>query len=1058
VTPRSLIAALGVLTLPAAADERLIEFLDIYCVDCHDSSDASGEVDLEPYIYEGKPIGEDGRLLELLELVLASEEMPPSDEVQPTAEERRETVDSLDQLYRQLAAKHRDDPGMVVMPRLTKAQFRHAIRDLSDGVVSGAGRYLPSEGGAGEGFDNVGLAQSLETAQLEKFLEAARLALRHLRANPADGLLWREVAREPVDAPADARLEAVNDVIGWFTGEQLHWAREFTSQLAAEYGSGYSPFLEVVWRFEHRAALGRPDASLRDLAASWDTPLPPVPTEKWHAILTADKPPKPFRLWAERWRQLPPPGELGERPIRDRCLDIALNRDPDAKPPREDYAPPYELSFADPESREKVIRSAKTRGIWPFEIEIGDAEELFLVLTMGGDDNNGDHGIWRRGKFHFADGSTQPWHKVTKIRGANSGNIFKWAIDDNGAAIAPDAIGQRAPGALKFQVPEGAVRLEVELTINKRLTDAASVQALILKEKPKRQGFIPGRLIFGGKVAGAREGKDPSARERSRLLGRINIPGANRTKAGLNAERNVFSDWERTPVAFIGGPWDHQEGEDPNPDAPFHLTTAEALDNATPEALAELERRLDRVEAIARVPHQKLHQRVLDAGFEKAREGAALPDEFEVTPEARELLAEIEAIESDYRQRTRRWVGDFARQAWRRPLRDGELEVLMDLYREARADGLGYDAAIKQSLLAVLASPHFLYRLPVRVDGGDEVVPLSPHELASRLAFFLWASLPDDELLARAEDGSLVEPTVLREQVRRMIDDPRSAALASDFAGQLFGFLGFENHTSADPERFPEFTPEIREAMIAEVRLFFEAVVRGEAPLTDLLDADYSYLNPALADFYGIEPGEGPGFQRVAVPSQRGGLLTMGLFLTKTSEPLRTSPVVRGTWVLESVLGRHLPSPPPVPAISQDETDELGRSIREQLEAHREDPSCASCHAKIDPLGIALENFDPIGRWRETLRSGDPPDTHAVTKDGVTVDSPQKLKAYLVGRSDEVMRHLTRKLLGYALGRLVEPGDLFLLERLQRELPNHDHRFDFLVEEIVLSPQFRHRR
>ncbi|MEM7010024.1 MAG: DUF1588 domain-containing protein, partial [Verrucomicrobiota bacterium] len=229
--------------------------------------------------------------------------------------------------------------------------------------------------------------------------------------------------------------------------------------------------------------------------------------------------------------------------------------------------------------------------------------------------------------------------------------------------------------------------------------------------------------------------------------------------------------------------------------------------------------------------------------------------------------------------------------------------------------------------------------------------------------------------------------------------------------------------------------------------------------LTDFISANYSFVNRDLARHYGIDDVDGEPFQRVAMPPERGGLTGMGVFLTKTSEPLRTSPVVRGVWIYESILGRELPSPPAnIPSISQDETDEAGRSIRAQLEAHRADVGCASCHDKIDPLGIALEQFDPIGRWRTELLDGSAPDSTAATKDSVVIEGSAQLSVYLKSQQERFMRHFTKKLLGYALGRSVEPGDKALLDRLASELPANEYRFPWLVEEIVTSPQFTLRQ
>jgi hypothetical protein len=293
-----------------------------------------------------------------------------------------------------------------------------------------------------------------------------------------------------------------------------------------------------------------------------------------------------------------------------------------------------------------------------------------------------------------------------------------------------------------------------------------------------------------------------------------------------------------------------------------------------------------------------------------------------------------------------------------------------------------------------------------------------------------------------------------------MLRDPRAESLATDFAGQLWNFGDFENFTGPDAARFTEFTPALRQAMLDEVTHFLGDLITNDRPLAALLDADYTFANADLARYYGLTAVHGATPQRVTVDStQRGGLAGMALFLTKTSLPLRTSPVQRGVWLMEKVLGRELKNPPPnVPKLSEDEKDAQGLNIRQQLEKHRADAQCASCHDKIDPLGIALENFDAIGRWRTAERDGSPLATVATSHDGAELNGLAGLKRYLLSREDEFFRHFNRKLLGYALGRAVLPGDRALLDRMQATLKSSDHRFSTLVEQIITSPQFLNRR
>lgn len=420
--------------------------------------------------------------------------------------------------------------------------------------------------------------------------------------------------------------------------------------------------------------------------------------------------------------------------------------------------------------------------------------------------------------------------------------------------------------------------------------------------------------------------------------------------------------------------------------------------------------------------------------------------------------------EQELEKKAAKMLAEFARRAWRRPLSNEELRQLMSLYHDSKRQGFSFDGAIKSSLLLVLASPHFLYHGPVVSDqassriGNTKTDELSSLDLASRLSFFLWSSIPDEELLDLALQDRLRDSGVMRAQARRMLKDPRAISLAIDFAGQVWGFDSFEDFSGPDANRFPEFTPLLRDAMLGEVVHFLDDLLRHDRPLTALIDSNYTFADSTLAKHYGLKSAPSR-MEQIELPAERGGLAGMGLFLTKTSLPLRTSPVQRGVWVAEQFLGRKIPPPPAnVGTISEDEKSPEGLSIRDQLALHRSESNCAGCHARFDALGIALEQFDPIGRWRETDLTGEVIISSETTHDGIPLNGIVGLKQYLADHQEEVFRHFCRKLLGYALGRAVLPGDTALLERLQAELPQHEYRLSFLVENILSSPQFMTRR
>lgn len=657
-----------------------------------------------------------------------------------------------------------------------------------------------------------------------------------------------------------------------------------------------------------------------------------------------------FVDWAKAWRALP--ATLSDEEVRAECVAIATGkRGGSMEVNKEDYAPPYEISFH--EAREEVLEAATKHGHWPFRIDIGDAKELFLIVTDAGDGSRGEYAVWQKGRFVFKDGSAKPWEDTVQVVGANSGKLFAWGVDGEGSKkLGPDAIGVRLPGALKFAVPANAIVFEVDLTLDKNRAKLASIQALVLKEKPRSQSHIPGRYVFGGKKREADAGQKGN-KEREQLLRKRNVSEANLTKVGLNAERNIFAGWQRTPLEAISGPWPDQTADKEEPRAPYHYTVAQVRRNATPEDLAGLRVLEDRLAALTQPKPARLA-----------------------------------------------WLEEFATSAWRRPVTKGELEMLDKLYTDAATPEMSFDSAAKVPLLAVLMSPHFIYR--------------ESSDLRSRLSFFLWASIPDAEL----RHADLNKPEVLRAQALRMLKDPRAAALATDFAAQVWSFDDFESFNGPDEKRFPEFTPARRREMLDEVITALNRVFMHDEPLTRLLDEDC--------------------------------LATKPLFLTKTSLPLRTSPVQRGAWVVETLIGRRIPPPPlNVPKISEDEKDAAGLNIQQQLEKHRADANCGACHAKIDPPGIALENFDPIGRWRDTERDGTPVVNTEKLTDGTTMNGVEGLKRWLISREAEFRANFNRKLLGYALGRAVLPGDKRLLERMQGQ-----DSFSGTITEIITSPQF----
>jgi hypothetical protein len=423
------------------------------------------------------------------------------------------------------------------------------------------------------------------------------------------------------------------------------------------------------------------------------------------------------------------------------------------------------------------------------------------------------------------------------------------------------------------------------------------------------------------------------------------------------------------------------------------------------------------------------------------------------------LLFTMPGVDLSEEQCARLILRRFASRAFRRPVTLAEVDALVKLHQSARAAGDRFEQAIKLPMMAVLVSPHFLFRIELDPASNPQSPhPLNDYELATRLSYFLWSSTPDDELLSLAESGGLRSPAVLEAQVQRMLADPRSSAFISNFAGQWLELRKLE-YFKPDPARFPAFDDKLRTSMRREAELFFENIVRQDRSILEFLDADYSFLNEPLARHYGIAGVTGDTFQRVSLTgTHRGGVVTMAGVLAVTSMPMRTSPVKRGKFVLEQILGTPPPPPPAdVPPLSEKPEDTATGSVRQRFERHRADPTCASCHMRMDPLGFSLENFDAVGAWRD--RDGQfPIDAAGSLPGGQPVDGAAGLKRVLLAKKKDFVHCLAEKMLTYALGRGPQEHDRRTINEICRAAEQYNYRFSSLVLAIVKSETFQDRR
>jgi hypothetical protein len=1072
----------------AAEPAEISSFLRQYCYRCHGEETSEAELDLRT-VSDASGFSNKPKILERMRDVLELEVMPPSDaQTQPAPRQRRRALEWLNHRLKQLERLQQNDPGAVVMPRLTAAQYDNAIRDLT-GLDRNAGRFFPADGGAGEGFNNVGQAQPMTLSHLEKYLNAARNLAAHLRASPAHDWQWSETRLAEVPTPEQRQQELFLEVRRWFWDAERRIVGGHLDALDEHYEMSHGVYWEAAWRYQHRDKLGMDDTTLEEIAAEFESALLPTSLQRWWEWLTDDSLERGLILQelVRRWRALPEPDDGQSAAPRDqlRALDSWFSGVA-KREQRMRWAPDWEVSF-----EWRKYRKLARKGRWPMKLQLGDAEAVYLVVTPALEQTRDDRVVWRRGRFYRSDdddaSSVTPWNENSLTVETVQGEAPVWTNSteateretgksakgrggghgtengDRDDQPAPsEALEVPAPSVLKIVVPKGAKFLEVEAAISG--AEQSVVQVAALPEPPSDQdlSLLRDRVVLSQGESDAFERYD----EARKLAENV------RTERNEEPKQRGEVLWyvDGLEPRHLGGEWSTRLKEKDRPKMPYYYPTGTLRDLADQPHRGELEQLESALVAEARRPVQDLRVLLERQGVELDGDRMTVPAEppaqatIERSPPAvqaryRKLKSAIAKERQQWADTARGQLRKFTSRAWRRPVSPSELDWLVEKFLAELDRGASYDVAIKVPLRIVLVSPHFLF-LHQTAQFQPEPYKLNAYELASRLSFALWASIPDAELRELAASGELVKPRVLRDQAARMLADPKARALATEFAGQWFKFNGFEKTTSPDPEKFPEFDQQLAELMYRESMLFFDDLFRNDRSILSILEGDYTFANGRLASHYGVEGIGGEAFQRIALPRQRrAGVLSHGSFLVSTSQPQRTSPVKRGVWVIEEILGRHIPNPPPnVPELSDAQTNDEGLTIPEQLARHRADASCASCHQQIDPLGLALEHLDPIGRWRTERSGGRVIESSGEISGSGPLENVADLQRYLTDHRDEFLDHFARKLAGYTLGRSVETGDAELLRGIKRTLHENDYRFSAALIKVVSSRQFRYRR
>ena len=1073
----------------ARFEQHVRPLFETNCYVCHASAVKVAGFDLERLLAEyPDSLVRDFRRWETVAEQVITRSMPPAGHtVHPSDERRRFLTDWIDHQLETADLRGLDEPSAPLVRRLNRAEFRNTLRDLTGAAID-VTRLLPADGMSEDGLPNNGNSLFLSSSDLEKLVSASQFVLSHAEVSPTRGFVFHEEPPQPIrhservhraavelgeyyDAVVRQHLEMrgnalpryfvaaweakslgdVKDDAQWNEAARRHG-------VDAEVLQRLSRFLGLDYKNFHADGKGVDFEQFGEFRAHFDALFEP-------------------------FQNLPPSGDLEEAVrLRPQVEQAAKRFQAVLDTFREDVDYTYSLPGGDHSH--------------PFEMDISDQSMIYLLVTDGGDESGSDYAAWLDGAFRFRDGSVRSLAEADPVEAISGDGRLARGINSRGGPLHiftqasylrtvrnrlyeepsrmnlenplyrentiswDHALAVRAPSLLAFQVPDGAAIFTVRGVMQdisrthpdqerRKWFDDGMVQFQVSTTRPESLDFIPGsRLTFSNRT---------QFRQFRRYLEDFvsdYFPSADRwvqiatEKPGQPPERGVF-----------------------------HLhpaIVAEMLLSGEAEAKSELLRRWEEYLLASAEPRYVREMTEQALNWERrmiakdyAERVLTLQDVRELAgDEAKAQVAFLDQLlvegESRLRQAYEFQLKALATKAFRRPLRSDESRRLMDLYDKYIQDdkAYSYDAA-RFAAESVLVSPQFLY---VSEREGGAVREVDPFELASRLSYFLWSTMPDEELRRLAAEGRLGEVSSLHAQTERMLRDRRSVALADQFAGNWLEFRDIREHEEPNQELFPAYTDSLREAMYQEALLFMQEVIREDRSILELVDSDFTYANEELAAHYGISGIEGPEMRRVELRGiDRGGILGMASVLTLTSHPARTSPVDRGLYILKNLLDSPPPPPPPDASGQLQETDGEAKpvSFREQLEAHRRAPSCAACHRRLDPLGFALENFDSIGRFRSTdERTGRKVDTRAELPDGTAVDSLRDVKqALLTGREKKkFIRTFCRRLLAYALARSLTFQDLGILRTMEANLKTNGYRFSAAVQPIVESRQFRYRQ
>lgn len=985
----------------AAPDWKTIEpMLAAKCYSCHGGEKTKGDVDLKELAADPK-FNNEFKLWTTVKETIENGDMPPPKAKQLSSDENKSILGWINQSLDALAEAKAGDPGPVTMRRLTNAEYDYTIRDLT-GRDYALAREFQTDGGGGEGFSNTGDVLFMNSTALDKYFAAARKLADSATIMPGTGIVFHP-QRIGLRGPEQVKAQAQQGLYVWYQQKAApHLPKDFDPMREADY-------MTACWKHKH-----------------FKTPLDQLAKEAklsvhflsnwWNLVNSTEPKSRYLDLTRVAWRELPGPDAAKPGQVPQMVVDRIKVIESDL------------LVWNNPKKPGSGVQRQQqdSDGIRPYPMQksVAGSSQALLCIGDAGDGNKGDIALVTsievsvgKQKLNYFNWLTKTLDEKRKQATATPPPADLDAIKkriaelgktraafgkhpQQGRTIEPQVLALAAPTVFTLPLPLGAhwLKADTRLDMQNPDVDEATMQWTMTTDTPRDvTKIMPGVLTIWKRSTKA----------------------SGRTMNDFNQMKAAFPDmFERRLEEVANNLYRWKPG----------ITVYYFSD----EQLGQLLGQADKDMLVAMKKDWSLvAQPKLNKQQEADYDGALL------------------------------WhLHEFAKRAWRRPVTEEETKKLDALYFAGRGKELDRESAAREVVVRVLVSPNFLFKaetLPL-AEAKSETTPLGANELASRLSYFLWSSLPDAELRKTADDGSLLKPEVLTAQTKRMLRDPKAAALAKEFAGQWLKFNGFDAHNGVDEKKFPEFTAELRADMFREAIEFFTHLIRDDRSVGDVIMGDYSFLNERLAKFYGVPGVTGGEFREVKLAQQhRGGLLGMGAILTKTSRPHRTTPVVRGDYLYQVVLGFSSPPPPPnVPKLPDSAVRPA--SLREALMKHRTDAACAVCHERIDPLGFTLESFDPIGRFRVTDDVGGKIDDTGELKDGRKFQGLEGLRAYLKQNESMFTTQFCRKLLGYSLGRQTLPSDKKLMRQMQDSLKKNGGKFSAAVLDIVTSRQFLMRR